>query len=248
MSTEITRYKVPQMHELVESEQTELAKVNDLAVLLNQPPPAQFISQHPAITVKNEQGKYVPLAYLSIDKVEYLLTRIFVEWHVEIKLVQLIANSVCVTVRLHYYNPVTERWAFSDGVGASPLQTKSGAGAIDFNQMQSAAVQMAAPAAESYAVKDAAEKLGRLFGKDLNRKAIVSYDNLAGRFSQFKDISGEELQADPDNEAWQAMLNDCKTVEDLAKLYRQNQDALALEENAGIVVLFTERRKQLQNA
>ena len=36
----------------------------------------------------------------------------------------------------------------------------------------------AAPAAESYAIKDAAEKLGKIFGKDLNRKDVIGYESL----------------------------------------------------------------------
>ena len=35
------------------------------------------------------------------------------------------------------------------------------------------------PAAESYAVKDAAEKIGKIFGKDLNRADQIVYDELA---------------------------------------------------------------------
>jgi len=31
------------------------------------------------------------------------------------------------------------------------------------------------PAAESFAIKDAAEKIGRLFGKDLNRKDVAGF-------------------------------------------------------------------------
>jgi hypothetical protein len=37
----------------------------------------------------------------------------------------------------------------------------------------------AAPAAESFAVKDAAEKIGKLFGRDLNRADQILYDELA---------------------------------------------------------------------
>lgn len=41
---------------------------------------------------------------------------------------------------------------------------------------------MALPGAESYAIKDAAEKIGRVFGKDLNRKELMAYENLSGRY------------------------------------------------------------------
>ena len=43
---------------------------------------------------------------------------------------------------------------------------------------------MGAPAAESYAVKDAAEKIGKLFGKDLNRKDNINYDNLKDKYAK----------------------------------------------------------------
>jgi len=36
----------------------------------------------------------------------------------------------------------------------------------------------AAPASKSFAVKDAAEQIGRLFGRDLNRPDQISYDSL----------------------------------------------------------------------
>jgi hypothetical protein len=44
--------------------------------------------------------------------------------------------------------------------------------------MNSSAIQIGAPSSESFAVKDACEKFGRIFGKDLNRKDNVNYDRL----------------------------------------------------------------------
>ena len=148
-------------------------KRNQLNVLLNQKPNPSWIKTHPMIS----GYKYIP-----IERIEYLLTRIFIKWRTEIKTVQLIGNSVTVSVRLHYIDPVTGEWEWQDGIGASPLQTDKGAGAIDFNQLKNGAVMMAAPAAETFAIKDAADKLGNLFGKDLNRKETIVYDNLADAF------------------------------------------------------------------
>jgi len=241
----IIKYVPPTLDELIGDEKAELAKLNDFAVLLNNPPAKEWVKFHPMIKTKNEQGQSVPLAYMPIEKVEYLLTRLFVKWNVEIKAVQLLANSVCVTVRLHYQNPVTGEMCYSDGVGASPLQTKAGAGAIEFNALQSSAVQMAAPAAESYAVKDAAEKLGRIFGKDLNRHAWSDYTQLAGRF---RDKDGNEVDAEDTNELWVTLLSNCKSVADVLALYKQNQDLLQLAENAGILELFSQRKKELKDA
>jgi len=133
----------------------------EMHTLLNQQPAASWIQEHPQTNMK----------YLPIGRIEYLLNMIFVDWHVETLREQLLANSIAVSVRLHLTYP-TGKVTFFDGVGAAPLQTDKGAGAIDFNQIKSAAVQMALPAAKSYAIKDAADHIGNLFGKDLNRKAI----------------------------------------------------------------------------
>lgn len=151
-----------------------LSKQNDLNILLNQPPNQAWLKQHP--TAKK-------VSYIPIERVEYLLTAIFINWKVEIKDVKLIGNSVVTTVRLHYRNPVTNEWEWQDGLGAAPLQTDKDAGAIEFDKLKNDAVMKAAPASESYAVKDAAEKIGKLFGKDLNRADQIMYDSLAGKFS-----------------------------------------------------------------
>lgn len=165
METQLT--KLPTLDELV-SESELTIKENNLMVLLNQQPPKQWIKTHPMT-----KGDYLP-----IERVEYLLSRIFGTWKVEVKSVVCIANSVVVTVRLYVTNPVNKVEIWHDGVGAMAIQTDKGAGAMDWNFAKSDGVMKAAPAAESYAIKDAAEKFGKLFGKDLNRKEEISFDSL----------------------------------------------------------------------
>jgi hypothetical protein len=150
-------------------------KENALNILLNQPPKLEWLKEHPII----KKIKYIP-----IERVEWLLTRIFIKWKVEVKEIKLLANSVIAIVRLHYVSVVTNEWEYQDGVGAAPLQTDSGAGAIEFDKIKNDAVMKAAPAAESYAVKDAAEKIGKLFGKDLNRADQILYDSLSNTFAE----------------------------------------------------------------
>jgi hypothetical protein len=159
--------KIPSITDLI-SENDSSIKENNLMVLLNQDPHKPWLKEHP-IT----KGLYLP-----IERVEYLLSRIFRKWWVEVRSVHQIANSVCVTVRVYVVNPITKEEEWNDGVGASPIQTEKGSGAMDWNKAKSTGVQMALPSAESYAVKDACEKWGKIFGKDLNRKEIISYDSL----------------------------------------------------------------------
>jgi hypothetical protein len=103
----------------------------------------------------------------------------------------VIANSVVVTGRLHVLDPISSEWDFQDGIGAAPISTKQGAAATDFSNVLTLSVQQAAPAAESFAMKDAAEKFGRIFGKDLNRATIETnymLDSLQRKEDQLKRV------------------------------------------------------------
>ena len=150
---------------------------NELNILLNQHPKAEWIKEHPFAN----GVKYIP-----IQRIEYLLTRLFIKWKVEVKTVQSIANSCIVTIRLHYQNIEDSEWSWQDGIGAAPIQTEKDAGAMDWDKVRADSVMKAAPAAESYAIKDAAEKIGKIFGKDLNRKDEIIYDSLIGTIPEEK--------------------------------------------------------------
>jgi hypothetical protein len=150
-------------------------KNDQLKLLLNQPPHSKWIKKHPIVKAKDEQGKMVAASYLPIDKVEFLMDRIFQEWKVEVLREGVMFQSVYVTIRLHYKDPITGEWRFHDGVGAKSVQTDSGFSAADLAHIKDAAVMMALPSAKSYAIKDAAEHLGKLFGKDLNRVGTMEF-------------------------------------------------------------------------
>jgi hypothetical protein len=109
--------------------------------------------------------------------VEYLLNSIFAgRYKTEIKEQGIAFNAVWVTVRLHYKDIVTGDWMFHDGIGAKEIQVKSGSSPADLQNINKSAVAMAFPIAEVEAIKDAAHKLGRIFGSDLNRKDAAIYD------------------------------------------------------------------------
>ena len=196
--SEVQPYKVPTIAEIYAAgeEMPVLQKDSLIQVLLNQPPPVQWLKEHPFAkkdVVINGSKQKVPILYIPIERVEWLLTNIFVRWSVNIKWTKLIANSVEVCEQLKVYDHVMGRWIKHDGVGAAPLQTDSGAGAVEFDKIKSNAVQIALPAAKSYAVKDAAEMLGKIFGKDLNRATDISYDSLGKKYENV--FSPEEKES-----------------------------------------------------
>lgn len=173
--------KLPKINDLVSVDNDKILQ-NDLMVLLNQEPPAQWIKEHP----------FAKVPYLPIEKVEYLLNSIFINWRVEILTATICVNSFVTTVRLHVQNPITGDWTFHDGIGAQPLQVNSGANPTDISQLKSNAVQLAAPISKSYAIKDAADHLGRLFGRDVSRKEKQSYDSLFERFTN-SEVTKKDL-------------------------------------------------------
>lgn len=187
------------------------SKYNELNRLLNCAPKPQWIRTNPFAN----NSKYLPIGI-----VEYLLTSIFLKFRVEIKSTQVIANSVCVAIRLYVLDPITGEWDWQDGIGASPIQTEKGAAATDFTKVNTSAVQMAAPAAESYAFKDAAEKFGKLFGKDLNRKDenLLNYNNLENKLNIVKPEEQEELP-----EALRLVIAEADQ-ENLVTIYKNNPE------------------------
>jgi hypothetical protein len=172
---------IPKFQDLISMEVVN-SNENEFQILLNQEPPKEWIKTNDMAN----GSKYIP-----IDKIEYLLTRLFIKWWVQVIDYKVIANSVAAHIRLFYISPITGETLQQDGLGAAPMQTNKGASATDFSQIKNSAVQMSLPAAESYAIKDAAEKIGRLFGKDLNRKDLMAYENLSGRFVQLTPAEKE---------------------------------------------------------
>jgi hypothetical protein len=167
---EIAKRNLPAYQDLVSGDIEKKEAQNELNKLLNMPPAEGWLKQHP--TAAN-------VRYIPIERVEWLLTKLFIKWWVDIRQVQVIANSVVVTIRLNYQDVLTNEVLYQDGIGAAPIQTNKGAGAMDWNATKNDAVMKAAPAAESYAVKDAAEKIGKIFGKDMNRADKIVYSDLA---------------------------------------------------------------------
>lgn len=89
--------KLPTIQELYEN--TDLAiQHDDFNVLLSQNPPAKWVKTNKFAN----NSKYLP-----IDKVEWLLRRIFKEFKIEITGQGQAFNGVWVSVRVHYKHPVT---------------------------------------------------------------------------------------------------------------------------------------------
>lgn len=129
-------------------------------MIVNQPPKAAWIKTNKY----SQNAKYLP-----IRVVEQLLNRMFpfyqVEQHGDVK---ILGNSVVVSVHLKVYNPLLNDWLTYAGIGAVPIEVEKGSSPIDFDKINAKAMHKNVPAAMSFAVSNAAKKIGRLFGSHLN--------------------------------------------------------------------------------
>ena len=159
--------KLPKLSEL-RKEVIQFEEQDKLNWLCNQPPKKEWI----LINKFANNSKYIPIAII-----ETLIQKVFGEHRIEVIETKTMFNSIAVTVRIHFKNPLTNEWSFHDGVGAVELQTKAESGCLkaDFSNINKGAVMMALPMAKSYAIKDGISHIGKLFGRDLNRKDVIYY-------------------------------------------------------------------------
>lgn len=147
-----------------------LAKLQEdkLITFLNQKPPEDWVKKHPYI--KNH-------LYLPIEKVEFLLKRFFKKYRIEVLEYKQLLNSITVSVRVWYQDPISNEMLCHDGVGACELQTAKDSGPLklDASNINLGAVPMALGIAKSVAVKDACDHIGNIFGANLNRKDAMEF-------------------------------------------------------------------------
>lgn len=146
-------------------------KIKVLEKVLNQEP---LIKKNLGQEMRNKglnSGAAQNFDYVPIAVVEEALRQIFfrqVDFIVKNSYRDL--NSFIVTARIRYKDPVTLETRVIDGIGAKSLQQDKGAKVIDFNStMKANALEMGVAIAYSRAIKNAAKKLGKLFGASLNR-------------------------------------------------------------------------------
>ena len=138
-------------------------KLNNLArfnELIDRPPNPRHVD-----TNQYSQGA----KYLPIRVVESTL-RIIFPAHQIVSLSDplVIGNSVVMRARIKVLHPVMMEWFEYDGVGAVPIEVKKGHSPLDFDNINPKALHKNVPAAYSFAVSNAAKKIGRVFGSHLN--------------------------------------------------------------------------------
>lgn len=118
-------------------------------------------------TIMGESFEQLPITY-----VEHLLKKLYFGlYQIEVVSYAMIVNEITVHVRLSVFHPILGQWMKYDGLGAIPVMQQAKSQVREFMDTKKVkALNINLPAAYSIAVKNAAKKIGKVFGADLNRK------------------------------------------------------------------------------
>ena len=130
--------------------------------------PTKVITEH----IGGQSFQHVPIA-----TIETLLKKFFFGlYKIEIVDYKMVVNEICVHVRISVYHPILREWLTYDGLSAVPVQQDAGSKVSQFmDTKKKDALHKNLPAAYAFAVKNAAKKIGNIFGAGLNRKHEDAY-------------------------------------------------------------------------
>lgn len=134
------------------------------------------LNRPPGKVLDNDTGevfKYVPISFIEND----LRKQFFGLVQFEIIESKLVINEIVCQARIKVFHPVLMQWLNYDGIGSGVLQmdakdhlgNRTNLGEFLSYKKKNAA-KLAAPIAYAEAIKNAAKKIGKRFGGDLNRK------------------------------------------------------------------------------
>lgn len=153
-------------------------------------------------------SRYLPISFVQMNLDELF----FGLWSWEITDVKVVANEILVWGNLKALHPVSNTWITRSGTGAAMIQQKSGSAIDDISAKIKNTISKDLPHAEAEALKNAAKKLGRRFGRDLNR-------GFADDFVPPIDA----IEADEEfREEVEQRLKDCSTIAQLKNLMQEN--------------------------
>lgn len=196
--------------------------MENFTTLLNKAPKKEKIQTH--------QG----YQYLPISTVEKDLDRLYfglVQY--ECVSYSQIFNEIACHARIRVFHPVIMQWLTYDGLGSAVIQQDANTKVMDFNSYKKAnALQLTLPKAYAEGIKNAAKKIGKAFGSDINRKFEDEYAPMY-KAEKIPTSSEKEL------ERMAHLINDAESLKDLEsiKLIVPNE----------LLDLFNEKSNALSN-
>jgi hypothetical protein len=203
---------VPDTVPVLNSNKASFKAIEDFTQLINNPPPREGVQKTP-------DGKAETLV---ISYVEAKLDEIYLrQWGTEDVHVQQIGNEVLVWLTLWVIDPQTKMKITRSGFSAVVITVdkapegvqgkEKNAWALDMSNKKPNAMYLSFPKAKSMAIKNAAQTLGTIYGRNLNRK--------------FEDIPetfyGNEFDAREAIDKIAERISECKNVHELSVIWNE---------------------------
>lgn len=226
----------------------KLSAAENFLKKLNEAPPESELRPTP-----DGRAKTLPISFVQMK-----LDEIYVgQWGTtELKL-NTVGNEIIGNILLWVVHPITglrierpgtaaiqitvdavpSHLKFKDGDSPEVTQQKNkdrNAWALDMQNKKPNALYLSAPKLKSECIKNAAATLGKVFGRDINRK-IEDVDS-------YESIYTDEIQISEVQAEVEAKLNNCKTKEELAAVWNEYQD---LHGNPRLKKLFSSAKAKM---
>lgn len=171
-------------------------------------------------------SKYLPISFVQMKLDELFLGL----WETEDYRYTVVANEIVGNIVLKVYHPIAKVWLRRTGSAAVMIMQKSGAEVMDISSKIKNTLAKDFPHLEAACLTSAARKLGKCFGRDVNRKEEDNYSTF------YTDIaeSDEVLKT-----------IDWTKVTDLAKLTATWKAYPDLHANPNFIKQFTYQRSKL---
>lgn len=170
----------------------------------------------------NKRAKNKP--YLPISFIQMKLDELFFgHWEWKNVTTLQIWNEITVSGELHFRHPVTGEWLVRNGTGAAMIQFKSGTDvAVASNKILNT-ITKDYPHAEAEALKNAAKKIGPVFGRDLGRDEIANFQPDWLKAEIMEDLKAQSIATlEHFTEKLDVEFTDAQVLYDTAKTFLQD--------------------------
>ncbi|MCA9368227.1 hypothetical protein KC887_08310 [Candidatus Kaiserbacteria bacterium] len=197
-------------------------KIEQFQKAINQKPRANEIKTNPHAG----NSKYLPISFVEM-KLDEMFGGL---WNWTITGTQVVANELMVWGDIEVFHPRAMIWIKRSGSAAVPIQQSKNSQITDMNAKIKNALVKNFPAAEAEALKSAAKKLGKMFGRDLNRDHEDEFFGIVDQAEKAQSVEDE--------------INAFTNEAELKKWWNNNRQHW---NNDAILNLMIERQKEISN-
>jgi len=167
------------------------------------------------------KAKTIPISYIETTLDEFFLGL----WETEKFQWNVIANEVVGSIELVVTHPISGEKLRRTGAASIQIMVDKGADAMDITRKKANALDMGFPKLKAECLKNAAQSLGKLFGRDLNRQQVDTYKSM---------VKPEKRELNPQSKEWSdaitALTSGNITVDQIKEHFRITPDSLELLE------------------